>query len=44
MTPNLFLALKTDPAWAQALQPLRSSYPNVVNAVRTLLNGRLLLL
>ena len=33
--PDLFLALETDPAWAQALQPLRSSYPNVVDAVRT---------
>ena len=33
--PDLFLALETDPAWAQALQPLRSSYPHVVNAVRT---------
>ncbi len=33
--PDLFLALETDPAWARALQPLRSSYPNVVDAVRT---------
>lgn len=32
--PDLFLAQEADPAWKQALQPLKNEYPHVVDAAR----------